>query len=413
MEEDQENYMSMVDWQLYDSTPGILTEKPADSNNDGDFETPTETDLPPQASLIPVTASLDSLGHPTLSFPSPEAGEFSEPQCGPATFDHTYLNVSDRVESYETANAAQIDNWNGNESLGTDGYIRLDSHGPTETAGSLQLAQPPRLVEDESFYLFDSNSDSTIVPYATSDLHNLQETTNNVSSIQAPIPSESDLFGAIDLDLGPSMVFPEMASTSFEQPALLVDNTMIAPTAPSESASSATPSDPAIFQCARGVTSRPDTFTSPSGRTNRAFSIPTEQSQPTSGGSLSHRRHYVEIRPKENAKTQNAQFSSTKQPQDSSTVIHPSSELVLATSATPSSVKGKRKRSEGLTHSQSGIPEAFTCVFQATDSNAATKRGEQRSPTRKRIRSGKACLRCQMQNLRVRRLFYIDGTSLG
>ena len=179
---------------------------------------------------------------------------------------------------------------------------------------------------------------------------------------------------------------------------------MIFPTAASQSASSAMPLDGAVSQYALDFASHPDAFTSPSCGIDQVLSITGEQSQSTSGCSLSHRRNYVEIRPKETEKTQNTKLSSAQHSQDSSDVIRPSSEVVLGTIATPSSIKGKRKRSQNFTETQSGIPEALTCVFQASNSTAAIRREQQQQQqTGKRIRSEKVCLRCQMQKKRVRR----------
>ncbi len=354
MGEDQGDFDSWIDWDPW-----------ADLNNDGDFETPTQTYLSAQASSMPVAASADPSGYPTASFPSPDACEISEPQYGPAAFDHTDLNVSNHLESNETASFAQIaQRLDSEENELIDSFIHWDSQGPTETAGSPQLVQPPRSMEDEIFNPVDFNSNSTIPSYATSDPHNLQEPIDDASSIEALVP-----------------------------------------TAASQSAFSAMPFDGALFQYALDLASHPDAFTSPSCGIDRALSIPGELSQPTSGYSLSHRRDYVEIRPKETVTTQNTKLSSAQHSHDSSNVIRPSSEVVLGTSATPSYVKGKRKRSQNFTGIQSGIPENYTCVFQASNSTAATRREQQQPPTKKRIRPAKACLRCQMQHLPVRRLF--------
>ena len=395
MGEDQGDFGSWIDWGLYD-----------DLNNDGDSETPTQTDLSAQASSIPVAASADPLGHPTVSFPSPDACEVSEPQCGPAAFDHTDLNMSDRLESNETASFAQMAQLLDSEEIELiDSFNHWDSQGPAETAGSSQLVQPPGSTEDETFNPVDFNSNSTIPSYATSDPHNLQEPTDDATSMQALGLEENKLFYSTDLDLGRSMALPEMALTSSEQPALPINNTMIVPTAASQSAFSAMPFDGEIFQYALDMASHPDAFASPSCGIDWALSIPGEESQSTSGCSLSQRRNYVAIRPKETETTQNTKSSSAQHSQDSSNVIRPSSEVVLATSATPSSVKGKRKRSQNFTRTQSGIPDPYTCVFQVSNSTAATRREQQQPPTKKRNRSAKACLRCQMQNLKVRRVF--------
>ncbi len=242
MGEDQGNCILCFDWDLDDWTLANL-------NNDGDFETPTQTDLSAQASSIPVAASADTLGHPTVSFPFPDACEVSEPQYGPTACDHTDLNLSDLLESNEIASFAQIaqrPDLKGNEWFDTEGFIRLDSQGPTETASSLQLVPPPRSMEDETSPPVDFNWNSTIVPHTTFDPHILQ----NASSIQAPVSAKYGLFRPINLDPGPNMALSEMVPTSFEQPALPVDDTMIVPTAASESASSAMPFDGALFQSA-------------------------------------------------------------------------------------------------------------------------------------------------------------------
>ena len=395
----------------------ILNERLTDlNNNSGDIEAPVQTDLSAQASWTPVAASAHPLVHPIVSSPSLSTCEASELQYGPAALNHTTFNVSDCLDPDKTASLtqrAQVPTLEENESFDFNDFIRLDSQEPTETASPLQPVQPSRYTEEETFPLVDLDSNSTMVPDTTFDPHGLQEATDDANLIQAPVPVENYFLRSIDLDPRPSTALPEMAPTSSEQPALLFDNTMMVPTAASESASSAIPFDGALFQDALDLASNQDTITSPACGVNRALSVPGEQFQSTSGSSLSHRRDYIEIGPKATETTQSIEMSSARHPQDLSNVIRPSSEVVLATCATPSSVKGKRKRSQSFAETQSGIPKAFTCVFPASNSTVAARRGQQQPPTGKRTRSAKACLRCQMQNVAVRRLFQFDEIPLG
>ena len=421
MGEDQGHYNLLSDEDLNDLISNTLTDRPADLNNNSDFEAPIPPGLSAQASSIPAAASADPLGHPTVSFPSTDACELPGLQCGLAAFNHADVNVSDCLESNETASFAQIaqmPDLDENELFDINDFLRLNSQEPTETASPLQPVQPPRSMEEETSPLVDFDSNSTIVLDGTLDSHSLQQATGNANLLQAPVSAESFLLRSVDLDPGPSTAIPGLAPMSSEQPAMLVDNTMINPaaapeadssamfqyaldTAASEPTSSAMPFNGANLQHALDLASYQDVSSSPSCGMNRTLSIPGELPQSTSGSSLSHRRDYVEIRPKETETTQDTKLSSAR---GSSNVISPSSEVVLATCAPPPSVKGKRKRLQLFAGTQSGIPEGFTCVFPASNSTAAAaaRGGQQKPPTGKRVRSAKACLRCQMQNLGVR-----------
>ena len=412
MGEHQGNFNLWSDEDPNDLMSDILDERLADlNNNDGDFETPVQTGLSAQASWIPVVASAHPLAQPIVPSPLLNSCETSELQYGPAALNHTTFNVSDCLDSDKTASLtqrAQVPTLEENESFDFNDFIRLDSQEPTETASPLQPVQPPRSMEEETFPLVHFDSNSTIVPDATFDPHSVQEATENANLVQEP-----DFLRSIDLDLGSGTAIQEMAPFSFEQPVLPVNNTMIAPTVASESTSSAIPFNGAVFQYALDLASNPDAITSPSCGMNRVLSVPGEQSQSTSGSSLSYRRDYVEIRPKATETIQITEVSSAQHSQDLSNMIRPPSEVVLPTCTTPSSIKGKRKRSQSFAETHSGIPEAYTCVFQASNSTVAARRGQQQPPTGKRTRSAKACLRCQMQNVAVRRLFQFDEIPLG
>lgn len=118
-------------------------------------------------------------------------------------------------------------------------------------------------------------------------------------------------------------------------------------------------------------------FDSPELEVATAMPVAGEQSQPTSDNSLSHRR-LVPLLPKT---------------------------LALAPHVISSNAKGKRKRSLSPQVQSSVVPKDFLCVFRATEEFGAAKEEQQQPPVRKRTRSAKACLRCQLQKLAVSRRY--------
>lgn len=418
MEEDQENFNT---WYPYDWDPTAL-------NYDPGFEIPSQTNLPAQTSLVPVPASADSFDHSTASVPPPDTYEVSEPQYGPAVFNQPDLNLSNFSELDDTASFAQLNlqpNWTENMTFdpfvaepeqvtsSDDAFSYLGSQEPIEFANSFPLAQRPRSMEDEIFSPLDFQSNSATVCDAIFDQPNLQEPIEYANFVQAPTFAEDDHFPSLGLNPDSSMAIPEIAPTSFEQPALPVDTTMMARQAVAKSSSSAMPFGEANFPNAPDLAPYLDTFKSPPRGMDGDLHIPLEQSQPASMSSLSHRRGYVPIRPKATEVTQNTNLSSAQHPRDSSNVSRPSSEVVLAAHATSSTAKGKRKRSRSPSKTHNHIPEAMTCVFPASGSTSAPWIEQLQPPTAKRNRSTKACLRCQLYNLQVRCLLYFEKVLLG
>lgn len=129
----------------------------------------------------------------------------------------------------------------------------------------------------------------------------------------------------------------------------------------------------------------------PSSRVSKINLQNGEQSRSTPNNSFPRRR-LAPLKPKTPASSQSAEVPSINDKQKLSRPLLPSSEMTLASRVTSSVTKGKRRRSV----SPLNVPKDFLCMSSTAAENETVKEERQKSTVAKRVKAGKACLRCQL-----------------
>ena len=137
----------------------------------------------------------------------------------------------------------------------------------------------------------------------------------------------------------------------------------------------------------------------PSQEVVTTMSIPCRQPQSAYGISTPHLQ-YVPIQPKIPTMPQHTEVATNVGLGKATNLLKPSSGMASTSHAVPAVVKGKRKRSQSAQMQRNNIPEGFLCIFSTSEKSSA-EREQCQASSRKRIKSVRACLRCQMYKERV------------
>ena len=137
----------------------------------------------------------------------------------------------------------------------------------------------------------------------------------------------------------------------------------------------------------------------PSQEVFTTTSIPCRQPQSAYGTSMPHLQ-CVPIQPKIPVMPRHTQITTSGNLGKATNLPKPPSEMAPISHAVSAVVKGKRKRSQSAQMQRNNIPEGFRCIFPISG-KSSPEREQGQTTSRKRIKSARACLRCQIYKERV------------